>query len=403
MYYCADENNIYETIRKDKNYVFIKGNLCDNELISQLLTKYQITHVIHFAAQSHVQNSFEDSIKFTYDNILGTHTLLECCRKYNGIKKIIHVSTDEVYGESMNSIDEKHKTEHSVLCPTNPYAATKAGAELIAQSYNHSYRMPIIITRGNNVYGQNQYPEKLIPSSIFRLLKNKPIEMETVERIIVNTVSISYPGLEQSINIELINIMYLTDETFRNDICAALKRQDERKPEDPVFLVILKLGRNHYSTLHIPRGTSAKHLELQTEAALFKTQKDENTRLAKEQRAKEAEKPKQKPVVEPRTVSSRTKITPANRGTAPVPITATGNVDIRPVDIPVIATPVVLPAPPPHATTAPTTAPIKRKYLTNIEKAEKAKAEAEAKKRKLDDIPLPLLGRGKRCRYERMR
>jgi dTDP-glucose 4,6-dehydratase len=178
MYYCADENNVNSHIKSNKKYKFIKGNLCDSDLIKSILDTYNITHVIHFAAQSHVQNSFEDSIKFTYDNILGTHTLLECCRKYTKIQKFIHVSTDEVYGESMNSIDEKHKTEHSILCPTNPYAATKAGAELIAQSYNHSYKMPIIITRGNNVYGPNQYPEKLIPRFIKLLNENKKVTIQ---------------------------------------------------------------------------------------------------------------------------------------------------------------------------------------------------------------------------------
>ena len=78
----------------------------------------------------------------------------------------------------MNSVDEKHKTEHSILCPTNPYAATKAGAELIAQSYNHSYKMPIIITRGNNVYGPNQYPEKLIPRFIHLLKEDKKVTIQ---------------------------------------------------------------------------------------------------------------------------------------------------------------------------------------------------------------------------------
>jgi dTDP-D-glucose 4,6-dehydratase len=78
----------------------------------------------------------------------------------------------------MLSVDETHKTEHSVLCPTNPYAATKAGAELIAQSYNHSYKMPIIITRGNNVYGPNQYPEKLIPRFIKLLNENKKVTIQ---------------------------------------------------------------------------------------------------------------------------------------------------------------------------------------------------------------------------------
>ena len=178
MYYCADENNVNETIRNDSKYIFIKGNLCDSELMEKILKIHNITHVIHFAAQSHVQNSFEDSIKFTYDNILGTHTLLESCRKYKKIHKFIHVSTDEVYGESMNTIEETHKTEHSILCPTNPYAATKAGAELIAQSYQHSYKMPIIITRGNNVYGKNQYPEKLIPKFIKLLKENQKVTIQ---------------------------------------------------------------------------------------------------------------------------------------------------------------------------------------------------------------------------------
>jgi dTDP-glucose 4,6-dehydratase len=178
MYYCADEFNVDESIRNDKNYKFVQGNLCDSQLMDRILKQYNITHVIHFAAQSHVQNSFEDSIKFTNDNVLGTHNLLESCRKYKKIKKFIHVSTDEVYGESMNSVDEFHKTEHSILCPTNPYAATKAGAELIAQSYNHSYKMPIIITRGNNVYGRGQYPEKLIPKFIKLLNENKKLTIQ---------------------------------------------------------------------------------------------------------------------------------------------------------------------------------------------------------------------------------
>jgi UDP-glucose 4,6-dehydratase len=178
MYYCAREDNIIEEIRNGPNYVLVKGNLCNTDLVSNTLNCYNITHVIHFAAQSHVQNSFEDSIKFTHDNVLGTHTLLECARKYGKIEKFIHVSTDEVYGESMLEENEKHKTEHSVLCPSNPYAATKAGAELLAQAYYHSYKMPIIITRGNNVYGPNQYPEKLVPLFIKLLKEDKKVTIQ---------------------------------------------------------------------------------------------------------------------------------------------------------------------------------------------------------------------------------
>lgn len=178
MYYCANEKNIDEYIRNSEYYTFVKGNVCSEDLMTHILSSHNIEQVIHFAAQSHVQNSFEDSLQFTRDNILGTHVLLECCRKYGKLTKFIHVSTDEVYGESMNNINELHKTEHSILCPTNPYAATKASAELIAQSYNHSYKMPIVITRGNNVYGPNQYPEKLIPRFIQLLQNDKKVTIQ---------------------------------------------------------------------------------------------------------------------------------------------------------------------------------------------------------------------------------
>jgi dTDP-glucose 4,6-dehydratase len=178
MYYCANENNISQEIRESTRYKLVKGNLCSIDLLRLILETYEIDTIIHFAAQSHVQNSFDDSIQYTNDNILGTHTLLEASRKYRKIQKFIHISTDEVYGESMIKEDEIKKTENTILCPTNPYAATKAAAELIAQSYYFSFKMPIIITRGNNVYGPNQYPEKLIPRFIEQLQNNKPVTIQ---------------------------------------------------------------------------------------------------------------------------------------------------------------------------------------------------------------------------------
>ena len=178
MYYCANEKNVLEEIRNSNRYHLIKGNLCSIDLLNHVLDNYKIDTIIHFAAQSHVQNSFDDSLKYTYDNILGTHTLLESCRNYGKIKKFIHISTDEVYGESLLSEDEEKKNEQSILCPTNPYAATKAGSELIANSYRYSFKMPIIITRGNNVYGPNQYPEKLIPRFIDLLKNNKKLTIQ---------------------------------------------------------------------------------------------------------------------------------------------------------------------------------------------------------------------------------
>lgn len=178
MYYCANEQNILEEIRSSDRYHLVKGNICSADLLNHILTNFNVDTVVHFAAQSHVQNSFEDSLKYTYDNILGTHTLLECCRLYGKITRFIHISTDEVYGESLLEEEEEKKHEQSILCPTNPYAATKAGAELIANSYRFSFKMPIIITRGNNVYGPNQYPEKLIPRFIHLLNEDKKVTIQ---------------------------------------------------------------------------------------------------------------------------------------------------------------------------------------------------------------------------------
>lgn len=178
MYYAADKNNVNASIQNSQNYTLVEGNLCSSDLVNHVLKSHNIEIVIHFAAQSHVQNSFSDSLQYTKDNIMGTHVLLECCRNYGKITRFIHVSTDEVYGESMNTVNELSKTEQSILCPTNPYAATKAGAELIAQSYNHSFKMPIIISRGNNVYGPNQYPEKLIPRFIQQLKNGEKVTIQ---------------------------------------------------------------------------------------------------------------------------------------------------------------------------------------------------------------------------------
>jgi len=178
LYYCASKLNINNEITESERYNFIKGNLCSFDLIANILEIYKINVVIHFAAQSHVQNSFSDALQYTLDNVVGTHTLLEACRKYNKLDKFIHISTDEVYGESMITESEEKKNEDSVLCPTNPYAATKAAAELMAKSYYHSFKMPIIITRGNNVYGPNQYPEKLIPRFIYQLINKEKVTIQ---------------------------------------------------------------------------------------------------------------------------------------------------------------------------------------------------------------------------------
>jgi len=136
-----------------------------------VLETEQIDTIIHAAAQTHVDNSFGNSFAFTENNVMGTHVLVETA-KTCGIKRFIHVSTDEVYGSSYEG-EERH-VESDVLEPTNPYAATKAAAENIVKSYWHSFKLPVIITRGNNVYGPHQYPEKVVPKFIRRLVNGQP-------------------------------------------------------------------------------------------------------------------------------------------------------------------------------------------------------------------------------------
>jgi len=174
MDYCSSLKNVEQSAGKP-NYKFIKGNILNPDFLRFVLETEEIDTIMHFAAQSHVDRSFGNSLTFTENNILGTHNLLEAARLCPTLKRFLHVSTDEVYGEagSEGKEGEEHH-EATLLQPTNPYAATKAGAELLVQSYNKSYKLPTVITRGNNVYGPGQYPEKVIPKFILQLKSGIP-------------------------------------------------------------------------------------------------------------------------------------------------------------------------------------------------------------------------------------
>jgi len=165
--YCAS-TKLLSSVENEKNYEFVKGDILDTSLVNFLLKKYRITAIIHFAAQTHVDNSFGNSLMFTTNNVLGVHTLLECSKQYGKLERFVHVSTDEVYGQSAYSGQGAVESQ-TMLQPTNPYAASKAGAEHIVMSYYKSWKFPIIITRSNNIYGPHQYPEKVIPKWICRL------------------------------------------------------------------------------------------------------------------------------------------------------------------------------------------------------------------------------------------
>ena len=164
--YAANIKYLKNIINSNRVY-FVKDDLLNYKILEKNLKNVDIA--INVAAESHVDNSFGNSLLFTKTNTLGTHSFLEACRKQK-VKKIIHVSTDEVYGENLKS---KPFKEDQMLNPTNPYSASKAAADMIVNSYNHSYKLNVITVRANNIYGARQYPEKLISKTVFNFLKKK--------------------------------------------------------------------------------------------------------------------------------------------------------------------------------------------------------------------------------------
>jgi UDP-glucose 4,6-dehydratase len=175
LYPCSTTSADLTTTDKSQNYVFVHGDIKDRALVDSVLQENAIDTIIHFAAQSHVDTSFTNPMLYTHDNVVGTHTLLEAARAA-GITRFIHISTDEVYGQ--NNHGQGAFTEESLLKPTNPYAASKAAAEMFVHSYVHSFGFPAIIIRSNNVYGPGQYPEKVIPKFLYRLMANKPVQIQ---------------------------------------------------------------------------------------------------------------------------------------------------------------------------------------------------------------------------------
>lgn len=168
MTYAASHTNIKRCFENINKYRLLVGDLADFAFTMDAVEGMDL--VIHLAAESHVSRSFDNSMLFTKSNVLGTHNLIEACR-LNQVNKVIHVSTDEVYGERT----EGFFTERDPLFPTNPYAASKAAADMIINSYIKSFDMPIIILRSNNIYGIRQFPEKIIPRFILRSLSGLPL------------------------------------------------------------------------------------------------------------------------------------------------------------------------------------------------------------------------------------
>ncbi|WP_445529227.1 dTDP-glucose 4,6-dehydratase [Streptomyces cyslabdanicus] len=149
---------------------FVRGDICDGGLLHELLPGHDA--VVHFAAESHVDRSLADAGEFYRTNVLGTQTLLDAMPA-SGVQRVVHVSTDEVYG----SMDEGSWTEGSPLLPNSPYAASKACSDLVARAYWRTHRVNLSVTRCSNNYGPYQHPEKLIPLFVTNLLEGKQVPL----------------------------------------------------------------------------------------------------------------------------------------------------------------------------------------------------------------------------------
>ena len=167
-------SNFYNTknYKNNKNYKFIKCDLNKEEKLKQIIIKYKPNCIFNIAAETHVDRSIDGPKNFVYSNILGTFNLLEIIRKYKLKKtKLIHISTDEVYGDVIKG----RSKEQDSYNPSSPYAASKASSDHLVKSYVRTYKISAIITNCSNNYGPRQHPEKLIPKLIYNILNNKSL------------------------------------------------------------------------------------------------------------------------------------------------------------------------------------------------------------------------------------
>jgi len=163
--YAGNLNNL-RGIEKNKNYTFVRGDICDKKTVEKLAKNCGI--IINFAAETHVDRSIMDAGSFVKTDVFGTYVLLNAAKKF-GIKRFIQISTDEVYG----SIDKGSFKETNNLNPSSPYSASKASADMLVMAYHTTFNLPVIITRSSNNFGPFQYPEKIIPFFILRALNDK--------------------------------------------------------------------------------------------------------------------------------------------------------------------------------------------------------------------------------------
>ena len=166
--YAGNLENLYD-VKDNPNYEFVNGDICDKDLVTQIVSGVDM--IVNFAAETHVDRSITGPEIFIETNVKGTMTLLQAAKEFN-IERYLQVSTDEVYGTLG---DTGYFTETTPLAPNSPYSVSKAGADMLVRAYYETYKVPTLITRCSNNYGPYQYPEKLIPFFISRLLRGEKV------------------------------------------------------------------------------------------------------------------------------------------------------------------------------------------------------------------------------------
>lgn len=232
-----------ESISGDKRYSFVKGDIVDQKLLTQIIHEFQPKYIVHLAAESHVDRSIESAKEFINTNILGTYNLLDVATKYwnqlgGGRKSLFrfhHISTDEVFGTLGES---GFFTEETPYDPSSPYSSSKAASDHLVRAWNRTYQLPVLLTNCSNNFGPFQFPEKLIPLMILNALQEKPLpvygsgknirdwlfvedHVEALYKVILNgKVGESYNigGNNEKTNLEVVN-----------EICAILDRVKPRK------------------------------------------------------------------------------------------------------------------------------------------------------------------------------
>ncbi|MBU2524513.1 dTDP-glucose 4,6-dehydratase [Patescibacteria group bacterium] len=171
--YAGNPDNLKE-IQDNKQYTFIKADIGDKKIIPQIMGDHKITHLINFAAETHVDRSIESSDVFLQTNVMGTKNLMDSSLQHKNFQLFYQISTDEVYG-SLDLDSNEQFTEETPLAPKNPYSASKAASDMLVMAYFNTFKLPAVISRCSNNYGPNQYPEKLIPFFVKKLLAGEKV------------------------------------------------------------------------------------------------------------------------------------------------------------------------------------------------------------------------------------